>query len=87
MGFRGKIYRDTLANANQVRDWRISVYADFAQVLIGIARPLYAKDDFGLELDQIDLCLSLFPLATFRNRKGAVKLHTLLDLHGRRPLN
>jgi transposase len=92
MGFRGKISRNTLANANQVRDWRI--YADFAQVLIGIARPLYAKDDFGLELEQtvyaldsttIDLCLSLFPWAIFRKRKGAVKLHTLLDLHGSIP--
>jgi Domain of unknown function (DUF4372)/Transposase DDE domain len=92
MGFRGKIARNTLANANQVRDWRI--YADFAQVLIGIARPLYAKDDFGLELEQtvyaldstiIDLCLSLFPWATFRKRKGAVKMHTLLDLHGSIP--
>jgi hypothetical protein len=92
MGFRGKISRNTLANANQVRDWRI--YADFAQVLIGIARPLYAKDDFGLELEQtvyaldsttINLCLSLFPWATFRKRKGAVKLHTLLDLHGSIP--
>jgi hypothetical protein len=92
MGFRGRISRNTLANANQVRDWRI--YADFAQVLIGIARPLYAKDDFGLELEQtvyaldsttIDLCLSLFPWATFRKRKGAVKLHTLLDLHGSIP--
>jgi Domain of unknown function (DUF4372)/Transposase DDE domain len=92
MGFRGKISRNTLANANQVRDWRI--YADFAQVLIGIARPLYAKENFGLELEQtvyaldstiIDLCLSLFPWAKFRKRKGAVKLHTLLDLHGNIP--
>jgi hypothetical protein len=92
MGFRGKISRNTLANANQVRDWRI--YADFAQVLIGIARPLYAKENFGLELEQtvyaldstiIDLCLSLFPWAKFRKRKGAVKLHTLLDLHGSIP--
>jgi len=92
MGFRGKISRNTLANANQVRDWRI--YADFAQVLINIARPLYAKDNFGLELEQtvyaldstiIDLCLSLFPWATFRKRKGAIKLHTLLDLHGSIP--
>jgi len=89
MGFRGKISRNTLANANRVRDWRI--YADFAQVLISIARPLYAKDNFGLELERtvyaldstiIDLCLSLFPWATFRKRKGAIKLHTLLDLHG-----
>jgi transposase len=92
MGFRGKISRNTLANANQVRDWRI--YADFAQVLISIARPLYAKDNFGLELEQtvyaldstiIDLCLSLFPWAMFRKRKGAVKVHTLLDLHGSIP--
>jgi hypothetical protein len=92
MGFRGKISRNTLANANQVRDWRI--YADFAQVLISIARPLYAKDNFGLELEQtvyaldstiIDLCLSLFSWAKFRKRKGAVKLHTLLDLHGSIP--
>jgi transposase len=92
MGFRGKISRNTLANANQARDWRI--YADFAQVLINIARPLYAKDNFGLELEQtvyaldstiIDLCLSLFPWAKFRKRKGAVKLHTLLDLHGSIP--
>ena len=92
MGFRGKISRNTLANANQVRDWRI--YADFAQVLIGIARPLYTKENFGLELEQtvyaldstiIDLCLSLFPWAKFRKRKGAVKLHTLLDLHGSIP--
>lgn len=92
MGFRGKISRNTLANANQVRDWRI--YADFAQVLISIARPLYTKENFGLELEQtvyaldstiIDLCLSLFPWAKFRKRKGAVKLHTLLDLHGSIP--
>ena len=92
MGFRGKIPRNTLANANQIRDWRI--YADFAQVLISIARPLYAKDNFGLELEQtvyaldstiINLCLSLFPWATFRKRKGAIKLHTLLDLHGSIP--
>jgi hypothetical protein len=89
MGIRGKVSRNTLANANAVRDWRI--YSDFAQVLIGIARALYADEDFGLELDQtvyaldsttIDLCLSLFPWARFRKRKGAVKLHTLLDLRG-----
>jgi hypothetical protein len=92
MGFRGRISRNTLANANQTRNWRI--FADFAQVLIHIARPLYAKDDFGLELDRavyaldsttIDLCLSLFPWAKFRKKKGAVKLHTLLDLHGNIP--
>lgn len=89
MGFRGKVSRNTLANSNQVRDWW--VYADFAQVLISMARSLYAKEDFGVELDQtvyaldstvIDLCLSLFPWALFRKRKGAVKLHMLLDLHG-----
>jgi len=89
MGIRGKVSRNTLAHANEVRDWRI--YADFAQVLIGIARRLYANDDFGVELDQtvyaldattIDLCLSLFPWAKFREKKGAVKLHTLLDLRG-----
>jgi hypothetical protein len=92
MGFRGQVSRNTLANANQVRDWRI--YADFAQVLIRIARSLYANEDFGLELDQtvyaldsttIDLCLALFPWAKFRKRKGAVKLHTLLDLRGSIP--
>jgi len=89
MGIRGKISRNTLAHANQVRDWRI--YADFAQVLIKQARELYAGDSFGMELDQtiyaldattIDLCLSLFSWATFRKRKGAVKLNTLLDLRG-----
>jgi hypothetical protein len=92
MGFRGKVSRNTLANANQSRDWRI--YADFAQVLISIARPLYANEDFGVQLEQtvyaldatvIDLCLSLFPWARFRKSKGAVKLHTLLDLRGSLP--
>lgn len=92
MGIRGKISRNTLAHANQTRDWRI--YADFAQVLIGKARQLYAKDSFGVALKQttyaldattIDLCLSLFPWATFRKNKGAVKLHTLLDLKGNIP--
>ncbi len=92
MGIRGKISRNTLAHANQVRDWRI--YADFAQVLIKKARELYINDSFGTELDQtayaldsttIDLCLSLFPWAAFRKRKGAVKLHTLLDLRGSIP--
>jgi hypothetical protein len=92
MGFRGKVSRNTLANANLVRDWRI--YADFAQVLIATAKPLYAKEDFGVQLDQtvyaldsttIDLCLSLFPWAKFRKRKGAVKIHTLLDLRGNIP--
>ena len=92
MGIRGKVSRNTLAHANEVRDWRI--YADFAQVLIRQARQLYANDSFGIELDQtvyaldsttIDLCLSLFPWARFRKRKGAVKLHTLLDLRGNIP--
>jgi len=92
MGIRGKVSRNTLAHANKVRDWRI--YADFAQVLIGHARELYANESFGVELDQtvyaldattIDLCLSLFPWAKFRKRKGAIKLHTLLDLRGNIP--
>ena len=93
LGIRGKVSRNTLANANQVRDWRI--YADFAQILIGRARKLYVHDSFGIELKQavyaldsttIDLCLSLFPWAVFRKRKGAVKLHTLLDLRGSIPV-
>jgi len=92
MGFRGRVARSTLADANDAHDWRI--YADFAQVLIGIARPLYASDPIGVELDQslyaldsttIDLCLSLFPWAKFRKHKAAVKMHTLLDLHGNIP--
>src|ERR1039457_1515616 len=92
MGFCGKVARSTLADANELRDWRI--YADFAQVLIGIARPLYAHDPIGVDLDQslyaldsttIDLCLSLFPWARFRKHKAAVKMHTLLDLHGNIP--
>src|SRR3972149_1925922 len=92
MGFRGKVSRNTLAHANEVRDWRI--YADFAQILIGRARRLYANESFGVELDQtayaldsslIDLCLSLFPWAKFRKHKGAIKLHTLLDLRGSIP--
>ena len=92
MGIRGGISRNTLANANQVRDWRL--YADFAHHLIGEARSLYAGTGHGLELDNtvyaldsstIDLCLSLFPWASFRKTKGAVKLHTLLDLRGAIP--
>ena len=92
MGFRGKVSRSTLADANESRDWRI--YADFAQVLIGIARPLYAHDPMGVDLDHslyaldsttIDLCLSLFPWARFRQHKAAVKMHTLLDLRGNIP--
>ena len=92
MGIRGNIARSTLADANENRDWRI--YADFAQVLIHTARGLYLHDDFGIELDQtvyaldsttIDLCLALFPWARFRHRKGAIKLHTLLDVRGSIP--
>ena len=92
IGFRGKVARTNLAAANEAHDWRI--FADFAQVLIGIARPLYASDPIGVELDQslyaldsttIDLCLSLFPWARFRKGKAAVKMHTLLDLHGNIP--
>lgn len=91
-GFRGKVARSTLADANRTHDWRI--YADLAQALIGRARGLYADEPFGVELKQtvyaldsttIDLCLSLFPWARFRRRKGAVKLHTLLDLRGNIP--
>jgi transposase len=92
LGFRGTIARNTLAKANQNRDWRI--YADFAHVLIAHARKLYAQDRFAVELDQtvyafdsttIDLCLTLFPWAKFRRRKAAVKLHTLIDLRGNIP--
>jgi Domain of unknown function (DUF4372)/Transposase DDE domain len=92
IGIRSTVSRNTLANANQVRDWRI--YADFAQILIQEARSLYQGESFGLELDNtvyaldattIDLCLSLFPWAQFRRRKSAVKLHTLLDLRGSIP--
>jgi hypothetical protein len=91
-GFRGNISRSTLADANRVHDWHI--FADFAQVLIGHARKLYADEPMGVELEQtvyaldsttIDLCLSLFPWARFRRRKGAVKLHTLIDLRGNIP--
>ena len=89
MGFRSVVARNTLANANYVRDWRI--YADFTQSLIHTARRLYAAEDFGVELEQtvyaldsttIDLCLSLFPWAYFQRTKSAIKLHTLLDLRG-----
>jgi hypothetical protein len=92
LGFRGKVARSTLADANELRDWRI--FADFAHILIDVARPLYAADSIGIDLDQsmyaldsttIDLCLALFPWAKFRKRKGAVKMHTLLDLHGNIP--
>ena len=92
MGIRSTISRSTLAEANEQRDWRI--YADFAQALIHLARPLYAEEDLGLDLNHtvyaldsstIDLCLSLFPWARFRSTKSAVKLHTLLDLRGNIP--
>ena len=92
LGFRSTVARNTLANANAVRDWRI--YCDFAQSLIGIARRLYADEAFGVDLKDtvyaldattIDLCLSVFPWAPFRSTKAAVKLHTLLDLRGNIP--
>jgi hypothetical protein len=92
MGIRAKVSRTTLARANENRDWRI--YCDFAHILIHQARKLYANDNFGLELNEtvyaldsttIDLCLSLFPWARFRKTKGAVKMHTLLDLRGNIP--
>jgi hypothetical protein len=91
-GFRGKMARNTLANANEKRDWRI--YQDFAHILITQARSLYIDDDFGITLDNtvyaldsttIDLCLTLFPWAQFRKRKSAVKVHTLMDLKGSIP--
>jgi hypothetical protein len=92
LGIRATVARNTLANANAVRDWRI--YADFAQSLIGIARQLYAEEPFGVDLKEtvyaldtttIDLCLSVFPWAPFRTTKAAIKLHTLLDLRGNIP--
>src|SRR6202167_5995969 len=92
MGFRGKVARSTLADANESRDWRI--FADFAQILIAAARPMYADDPIGVDLNAslyaldsttIDLCLSLFSWARFRQHKAAIKLHTLLDLHGNIP--
>ena len=92
LGFRSTVARNTLANANATRDWRI--YCDFAQSLIGIARRLYANEAFGVDLKDtvyaldastIDLCLSVFPWAPFRSTKAAVKLHTLLDLRGNIP--
>ena len=93
MGFRSKVSRSTLADANENRDWRI--YAEFAQILIGIARDLYRNDPFILDLDEtvyaldsstIDLCLSVFPWALFRKKKAAIKMHTLLDLQGNIPV-
>ena len=91
-GFRGRISKSTLADANEKRPWQI--YADFAQILIANARKLYADEGFGVELDNtayaldtttIDLCLSLFPWAQFRRHKSAVKVHTLMDLKGSIP--
>ena len=92
LGIRGNVARNTLANANATRDWRI--YASFAERLIGIARGLYAEEPFGVDLAEtvyaldattIDLCLSVFPWAPFRATKAAIKLHTLLDLRGNIP--
>ena len=92
MGIRSTVARSTLADANETRDWRL--YHDLAQTLIAKARRLYAHDSFGVDLDQtvyafdsttIDLCLTLFPWARFRRHKAAIKLHTLLDLHGSIP--
>jgi len=92
MGIKARVSRSTLADANEVRDWRI--HAEFAQSLIGIARPLYASEPFGVDLKEtvyaldastIDLCLSVFPWAPFRSTKAAIKLHTLLDLRGNIP--
>ena len=92
LGIRSQVARTTLADANEWRDWR--VYADFAQVLIGMARRLYRQDTLAAQLEQtvyaldsttIDLCLSLFPWAPFQKSKGAIKLHTLLDLRGNIP--
>ncbi len=92
LGFRGRVSRSTLADANETHDWRI--YADFAQVLIHMVRPMYAGESLGYDLDNtvyaldsttIDLCLSMFPWARFRHRKGAVKMHTLLDVRGSIP--
>ena len=92
LGIRGPVSRSTLADANERRDWR--VYADLAQALIAIARPLYADEPFGVDLEEsvyaldattIDVCLSLCPWAPFQRSRGAVKMHTLLDLRGSIP--
>jgi transposase len=92
MGIRGKVSKSTLADANEIRDWRI--YAELAQSLVATARELYKEESFIDDLDEtvyaldsttIDLCLSVFPWATFRKRKAAIKLHTLLDLKGNIP--
>ena len=92
-GLSGPVRRSSLADANERRDWRI--YADFARTLIDIARPLYADTDLGLDLDAtayaldattIDLCLSMFPWARFRKAKGAIKLHTMIEIHSSIPV-
>jgi len=92
MGFRGRVSKSTLSDANEVHDWRI--YADFAQLLIAAARPMYSNESLGFDLDgtvyaldstTIDLCLSVFPWARFQSSRGAVKMHTLLDLRGSIP--
>jgi Domain of unknown function (DUF4372)/Transposase DDE domain len=92
MGFRGRVSKSTMSDANEAHEWRI--FADFAQVLIAIARPLYSNESLGFDLDgtvyaldstTIDLCLSVFPWAHFQSSKGAVKMHTLLDLRGSIP--
>ena len=92
MGIRSRVSRNNLSHANATRDWQI--YADFAQILIGQARSLYADEDLGIDLDAtvyaldastIDLCLSMFSWAKFRKTKGAVKLHTLMNLQGNIP--
>jgi hypothetical protein len=92
-GFKAPIRRSTLAEANERRDWRI--YADFARTLIDIARPLYADSEIGLDLQgtvyaldapTIDLCLSVFPWATYKRAKGAIKLHTLMEVHSSIPV-
>ncbi len=93
MGIRGRVSRSTLADANESHDWRI--FSDFAQILIARARLLYSHDSFGaglqfnayaLDSTTIDLCLAVFPWARFRQRKGAVKMHTMIDLHGNIPV-
>lgn len=92
LGIRGHVSRSTLADANEHRDWR--VYADLARVLIGMARPLYAHEPFGMDLDEtvyaldattVDVSISLCPWAPYARSRGAVKIHTLLDLRGNIP--
>jgi hypothetical protein len=86
LGIRGNVARDTLANANATRDWRI--YCDFAQSLIAIARSIYSDESFGLDLQDTVYALdatSVLPWAPVRSTKAAIKLHTLLDLRGNIP--